>query len=173
MRSAHFSFVTPEMNQNWTRSEPEVNRKWTGSESEVNRKYTGRSDLKVILKAFLISHIRKKGANFWILGSSTIPPKLKTVESSLPTCRKLTLFITLVTITTVYTHIRVGSLGFHLENFFRWKCIFLLLHCCRSNKLYFTVCTPKIDTRPRNMLLLKNPHFLPNFFETWSKWPSH
>ena len=23
---------------------------------------------------------------------------------------------------------------------------------------------------PRNMLLLKNPQFLPNFFETWSKW---
>ena len=35
-----------------------------------------------------------------------------------------------------------------------------------------TVCGPKIDMWPINMLLLKNPQFLPNFFETWSKWPS-
>ena len=34
-----------------------------------------------------------------------------------------------------------------------------------------TVCGPKIDMWPINMVLLKNPQFLPNFFETWSKWP--
>ena len=32
-----------------------------------------------------------------------------------------------------------------------------------------TACTPEIDTWPRNMLLSKNPQFLPNCFETWSK----
>ena len=36
-----------------------------------------------------------------------------------------------------------------------------------------TVCGPKIDMWPINMLLLKNPQFLPNFFESWSKWPTH
>ena len=35
----------------------------------------------------------------------------------------------------------------------------------------YIVCTPKIDTRPRHILLLKNPQFLPNSFETWSKGP--
>ena len=36
-------------------------------------------------------------------------------------------------------------------------------------KVLCTVCTPEIDACPRNMLLLKNPQFLPNFFETRSK----
>ena len=36
-----------------------------------------------------------------------------------------------------------------------------------------TVCGPKIDLWPINMLLLKNPQSWPNFFETWSKWPPY
>ena len=40
-----------------------------------------------------------------------------------------------------------------------------------SVKTVSTACGPKIDTWPRNMKLLKNPQFLPNLFETWSKRP--
>ena len=36
-----------------------------------------------------------------------------------------------------------------------------------------TVCTSEIDPRPRNMLRIKNPHFLPNFYGTLAKRPSH
>ena len=32
-----------------------------------------------------------------------------------------------------------------------------------------TVCQTEIDTDPKNMLLLKNPQFLRNQYETWSK----
>ena len=35
-----------------------------------------------------------------------------------------------------------------------------------------TVCPSEIDTMPRNMLLIKNPQFLPNFYGTLSKWRS-
>ena len=31
----------------------------------------------------------------------------------------------------------------------------------------------RIDTLIRNMLLLKNPQFLPNNYGTLSKWPTH
>ena len=33
----------------------------------------------------------------------------------------------------------------------------------------YTVCPSKIDTMPRNMLIIKNPQFLPNFYGTLSK----
>ena len=36
----------------------------------------------------------------------------------------------------------------------------------------FTVCPTEIDTRPSNMFLLKNPQFLPNYYETLSKLPT-
>ena len=36
-----------------------------------------------------------------------------------------------------------------------------------------TVWSSKIDHRPRNMLLIKNPQFLPNFYDTLSKCPTH
>ena len=37
----------------------------------------------------------------------------------------------------------------------------------------FTACASKIDRWPRNILLSKNPQFLPNIFETWSKLPTN
>ena len=36
-----------------------------------------------------------------------------------------------------------------------------------------TVCIGEIDPLPRNMLLIKNPQFSPNFYGTLSKWPAH
>ena len=45
------------------------------------------------------------------------------------------------------------------------------------HKKYFdttiTVCPSKIDTMPRNMLLIKNPQFSPNFNYTLPKWSAH
>ena len=44
------------------------------------------------------------------------------------------------------------------------------LQCFMNHfKKVSTVCGPKIDMWPRIMLLIKNPQFLANFFETWSK----
>ena len=37
----------------------------------------------------------------------------------------------------------------------------------------YTVCGPKIDMWPRNMLIIKNPQFSPNFDDTLPKWSSH
>ena len=43
----------------------------------------------------------------------------------------------------------------------------------RILKSKYTVWSSKIDHRPRNMLLIKNPQFLPNFYDTLSKCPTH
>ena len=46
---------------------------------------------------------------------------------------------------------------------------------CICNKIGKTDCTvwgSKIDPWPRNMLLIKNPQFLPNYYETLSKLPT-
>ena len=47
---------------------------------------------------------------------------------------------------------------------FLWKSRFIIIH---------TVCPSKIDTMPRNMLLIKNPQFSPNFDYTLPKWSAH
>ena len=62
----------------------------------------------------------------------------------------------------------------------------LWLHCHNLNLTYSrllwryvikttdsTVRSSEIDLRPRNMLLIKNPQFSPNFYDTLSKYPTH
>ena len=44
---------------------------------------------------------------------------------------------------------------------------------CISKYVHCTVWSSKIDHRPRNMILIKNPQFSSNFYETLSKYPTH
>ena len=57
---------------------------------------------------------------------------------------------------------------FHTE--FNKHCQNKIIRRIRNSKIQnITVCIGEIDPLPRNMLLIKNPQFSPNFYGTLSK----
>ena len=65
-------------------------------------------------------------------------------------------------LTTKYVINGVGSMSFFAAGLLFSTCTFTTYRHARANWDW-----------PKNMLLIKNPHFLRNNYENWSKWGTH
>ena len=96
--------------------------------------------------------------------------KLQHLASCIVSVHRLTYYW--VTTYILYTS-RFQNLNYIFKDLCRINIAIFCIAWYHFLRKIHTVWPSKIDHRPRNMLLIKNPQFLPNFYDTLSKCPTH